>query len=98
MLKKLAAALAILALSVSVGVTPASADIAPAMFWCTAYKPHTGDNMGPETLNYYWFMQPSVVIARCYAAHTPGSPPHWYWVYVYSNGESTWAPKNQDSW
>lgn len=91
----------LLALALALGylgsADPASADLAPAPFWCAAYHPHSGDRQGVDALNYWFFLSEGFVIARCNAPHPAGAA-HWYWVTVYADGSSEWTPKNQDTW
>jgi len=74
---------------------PAGADLAPALFWCTAYKPHTGDNVNDAE---WIFFDTQRAVARCAAGHFAQGPfgpyydNHCYHVTVYADGSSAWLP------
>jgi hypothetical protein len=99
MRKRLAMIVGILALGASLGAlgtaAPASADLAPAQFWCTAYKPHTGDSV---TYAQWIFLNQFEADARCKAHHLeqgifgPFWVEHCYYVTVFADGSSSWSP------
>ena len=78
-------------------VPPAGADLAPAQFWCTAYKPHAADTV---TESGWIWLDSEKAIGRCKAQHTeqgmtgPIQVKHCYYVTVFANGSSEWDPSS----
>jgi hypothetical protein len=98
MRRRLAMLVSVVVLGLGLGVVgtaaPAGA-LAPAQFWCTAYKPHTGD----EVIYASWiFLNSYEAVARCRARHLEQGifGPYWvnhcYYVTVYPDNSSEWHP------
>lgn len=79
---------------------------APALFWCAYRRPHSGDQMYPGQ-NYWRWMSPGAVTARCLAYEGPlGSVTklHYYHVTIWDeDGDGdvervTWTPMSPTTW
>lgn len=73
---------------------PASADLAPAGFYCAYYRPHGGADALDQA---YWnWLTEDAVTARCLAHH--GTSYHYYHVTVNADGSSYWTPLSPTTW
>lgn len=92
-MKRLVLAAASLGLVASVA-TPASAELAPAAFYCAYYRPHGGADA--LDVAYWKWLSADAVTARCLAHHDAAY--HYYHVTVNSDGSSYWTPLSPTTW